>query len=360
MSTLSFGMEGPRPIISDSTESIMKSGAEAIRDALTHAMELDESVIIVGEGVTDAGAIFGTTRGLLERFGAERVIESPLSENAMTGVCLGAAIAGLRPVMIHQRIDFLLLAADQIINHAAKWRYMHAGKIQVPLVIRAIVGKGWGQAAQHSQSLQAVFAHIPGLRVVMPSSGSDAKGLLLEAIAGNDPVLFIETREFHNQKDIVPSGEFRIPFGCARKLRTGTQGTLIGIGAMSPLLKAVAESLAEEIDLEVIDVRSVSPLDKNSLIESVNRTRRALVADTGHLSFGVSAEISALLHENCFERLNEPVIRIALPDVPTPCSYALEKIYYPTADSIKETVRRRWLYAHAEINLERQRSRHLP
>lgn len=336
-----FGMEGP---ISDAR--LAPAGeeeityAQALRDGLHEAMLASDSVFVVGEGVNDSGRIFGTTASLLETFGSRRVIESPLSENGMTGICVGAALAGLRPVMIHQRIDFALLAADQIINHAAKWAYMYDGKVSVPFVIRCIVGKGWGQAAQHSQSLHALFAHIPGLKVVMPATPEDAKGMLMSSIADNNPVLFIESRSLHATKGKVAKGALYTPLHQAKVRRTGRDCTLIGVSYQVPMLLDLAESMKGHLDCEVIDLRSVSPLDNATIMASCLKTKKAAIVDIGHRSFGIGAEVSARIHEHCFGALEQPVLRIGLPHVPTPCGPSLERAFYPDLDSVREQVLR--------------------
>lgn len=199
---------------------------EALREGLYQAMAADPRVIVIGEGVPDPKAIFNTTAGLQEKFGRHRVYDMPLAENGLTGVCIGAALSGIRPVMIHQRIDFALLAMDQLVNNAAKWHYMFDGKATVPIVIRMIVGRGWGQGPQHSQSLQAMFAHVPGLKVVMPTTAHDAKGMLVSAIEDDNPVLFIEHRWLHHVKDDVPENLYRVPIGKARVLHEGTAVTV--------------------------------------------------------------------------------------------------------------------------------------
>lgn len=333
-----FGMDG-EILASRQTVAKKMSYGEALCDATTIAMRRSKDVIILGEGITDSGAVFGSTAGLLAEFGPKRVIETPLSEAAMTGICTGAALAGLRPILVHQRIDFTLLGMDQLVNHAAKWSYMYAGKLRVPFVMRCIVGKGWGQAAQHSQSLQALFAHIPGLKVVMPATPRDAKGLLLASLEDNNPVVFIEARPLYNLSEEVPSEYFREELGRAIVRRPGRDISVIGVSHLMPEILQAAELLRGEVDMEVIDLRSVSPLDTASLVASVQKTGHALVVDTAWKSFGISAEISARLHEQCFGVLKKPVQRLALPDVSTPCSPALEKAYYPNSMQICTQVR---------------------
>lgn len=330
----SFGMDGhTQP--PEATEKV--TFARAVRDATAEAMRRRPEILVFGEGITDSGAVFGSTAGLLEEFGPRRVVETPLSENAITGICTGAALAGLRPILVHQRIDFSLLGMDQLVNHAAKWSYMYDGRLRVPFVLRCIVGKGWGQAAQHSQSLQAMFAHVPGIKVVMPASPADAAGLLLGALEESCPVVFIEGRPLYSLQESFSSETARL--GEAKVVRPGNDLTVIGCSWLMPEILKAAEILSPQISTEVIDLRSVSPLDRATLVESVNRTRSALVVDTAHRSFGISAEISAILHESCFGRLRKPVARLALPDVPTPCSPYLEKVFYPEATLIATRIR---------------------
>jgi pyruvate/2-oxoglutarate/acetoin dehydrogenase E1 component len=308
---------------------------EAIREALWQALERDDRVFLIGEGIDDPGGVFGTTAGLRDRFGPERVMDSPIAENGMTGVSIGAAITGMRPVFIHMRVDFLPICMDQIINHAAKWSYMTGGKVKVPLTIRAVIGRGWGSAAQHSQSLQAVFAHIPGLKVVMPASPYDAKGLLLGSIAGDSPTIVIEHRWLYEQKEAVPEEPYVIHAGKGTVRREGTDVTIVATSYMVyEALRAAAELQREGISAEVIDLRSVQPVDEGLIIGSLRRTGRLIVADTGWKACGVAAEVAAVVAEKAYECLKAPVRRICLPAAPTPASSALEKAYYPGLEDI--------------------------
>lgn len=306
--------------------------AAAIREALEQALLEDERVIVIGEGVPDPKGIFGTTIGLQQRFGKARVFDSPLSENGMTGICIGAAISGMRPVMIHQRIDFALLAMDQIVNNAAKWRYMFAGQVNVPLVIRVIIGRGWGPGPQHAQSLQALFAHIPGLKVVMPTSGYDAKGMLLAAIRDDNPVIFIEHRWLQGIVDHVPEGAYTVPLDQALVCRRGKDVTLVAFSYMVIESLLAAEVLADfGIDIEVIDARAVRPLDMTTIIASVQRTGSLVVADTAWKTGGIAGEVVAAVTESAFSALKRPPLRVALPDLPVPTSPHLTRNYYPDA-----------------------------
>jgi pyruvate dehydrogenase E1 component beta subunit len=303
---------------------------EALKEALVQAMQADERVFIIGEGVDDIAGSFGTTLGLHEMFGRGRVIDTALAENGITGVAAGAAMAGMRPVMVHLRMDFLPLAMDQIINHAAKWYYMFGGRVNVPLTIRAIIGGGWGSAAQHSQSLQALFMHIPGLKVVMPSTPYDAKGLLLAAIADGNPVICIEHRWLYDRTGPVPREMYTIPIGQGDIVREGRDATVVATSYMAFQAALAAASLEKEgIDIEVIDPRSLKPLNETLILASVRKTGRLVTADTGWRTGGAGAEIAARVIEHAPVCLKAPIRRVSCPDTPTPASAALEKVFYP-------------------------------
>lgn len=305
---------------------------EAIREALRQALEADPAVFLMGEGIDDPGGVFGTTVGLKEEFGPDRILDIPVAENGMTGVAIGAAIAGMRPVFIHMRADFLPMAMDQIVNHAAKWSYMTGGKVKVPLTIRAVIGRGWGSAAQHSQSLQALFAHVPGLRVLMPASPHDAKGLILGSIAGNSPVLIIEHRWLYDQSEGVPEGMYIISPGRGMVRKAGNDISLIAASYMVyESMKAAEELQKAGISAEVIDLRSVQPLDEMLICDSARKTGRVIVADTGWRVCGIAAEVSAVIAERVCRDLKAPVRRICLPWSPTPASAVLERSYYPSS-----------------------------
>lgn len=307
---------------------------EAIAEALVQIMEKDKSVFIMGEGVDDITGIFGTTLPASQKF-PNRVMDMPLSEALITGAGTGAALVGMKPVMVHARNDFLYLTLDQIANHAAIWSEMHGGGINIPWVIRSIIGRGWGNAAQHSQSLQAIFAHIPGIKVVMPSTPYAAKGLLIASINDPSPVMFLEHRSLFEIEGPVPEEYYSLPLGQAAVLKTGKDLTMVAISFMSQeALKAGFILEQNGINAEVIDVSSLKPLDENTIFKSVKKTGRVIVLDTAWKSFGASAELSARISENLFCFLKAPVKRIALPDSPTPCSYALEKSYYPGVNEI--------------------------
>lgn len=312
---------------------------EAIAEALVQAMEKDPSVFMMGEGVDDVKGIFGTTKPAFQRFGQGRVFDTPLSEDMMTGAGLGAALVGMKPVMVHARNDFLMLAMNQIVNHIAKLSYIHQGKAKLSLVIRALIGRGWGQAGQHSQSLQALFAHIPGLKVVMPSTPDSAKGLLLASIFDGAPVIFLEHRSLFNEAGNVPEEFYTLPIGKGVVRRSGKDITLVAVSYMLFEAMKAASILAKEgIDVEVIDPLSLKPLDEDLILNSVKKTGRLVIADTGWKSFGVGAEIAALAVEKEFASLKAPVKRIGLPDAPTPCAEVLEKYYYPNSQDIIRTI----------------------
>ncbi len=309
--------------------------ANAINDALIEAMTIDPTVICYGLGVPDPKGVFGTTVGLQEKFGAERVFDMPTAENAMTGIGIGAALYGLRPVITHQRLDFALLSMDQLVNNAAKWRFMFGGKRGVPLTVRMILGRGWGQGPTHSQNLQAWFAHVPGLKVVMPTTAEDAKGLLLSSIFDPDPVVFLEHRWLHNLKGDVPAGDYRIPIGKARQLRNGKDLTVVSMSYMTiEAIHALDYLELTGITCDLIDLRSVGPIDWNAIKASVNKTNRVLVLDTGNLTGSVSAEIVARVAQECWGSLSAPPERLAMPDYPEATSPALTEHYHVRAEHI--------------------------
>lgn len=313
---------------------------EALREAQDQALERDSRVFLIGEGIDDPGGVFGTTSGLVQKYGRGRIMDMPLAENGLTGIAAGAAMTGMRPVLIHMRVDFLPMAMDQIINHVAKWSYMTGGAVKVPLTMRAIIGRGWGSAAQHSQSLQALFAHIPGLQVVMPASPYDAKGLLLGCIASGIPSLVIEHRWLYDRKERVPESPYLIPAGSGVVRRPGKDITLAGVSHMVYELLLAAEDLAKEgINAEVIDLRSVRPIDEQLIVSSVRKTGRLLVADTGWKRCGISAEVAAIVAEQAYDALRSPVRRVTIADAPTPASPVLESVYYPTNADIKNTIK---------------------
>ena len=310
------------------------------RDALSlaqaDAMKADPSVFVFGLDVPDFKRIFGSTKGLVEDFGPERCFGTPLSEDAMTGVALGAAISGMRPVHVHIRVDFLLLAMNQIANMVSTMRYMSGGKLKVPLVIRAVVGRGWGQGAQHSKTLHNFFAHIPGLKVVMPSSPQDAYSLLKASIADDNPVVFIEHRWMYDVAGPVET-DMVDELGKAKVLRKGTDVTIVTTTWMSVEALHAAKILESQgVSVEVVDVRSIAPLDTATIVNSVKKTGHCIVADYDWVFSGFSAEIMSQVSYHCFGDLKLPVERIGFAHVPCPTTRPLENAFYPGAEQIVE------------------------
>ncbi|MBI3955594.1 alpha-ketoacid dehydrogenase subunit beta [Candidatus Gottesmanbacteria bacterium] len=304
--------------------------ASAIREATEQLMIKDKRVFVIGEGVSDPKGIFGTTLGLSERFGRQRVIESAVAESSTAGICIGASLLGLRPILTHQRVDFSLLSFDQLVNNAAKWYYMFGSKAPVPLVIRMIIGRGWGQGSQHSQSLQAIFAHIPGLKVIMPVTPYDVKGLLISAVFNDNPVIFIEHRWLYNLKGYVPEGIYKTPLGKGKIMVKGDSLTVVAVSYTTvESLKAISILKRQGLSIELIDLRSIKPWDEKLIIDSVKKTGRLLVIDTGHISFGIGGEIVSKVTRSAFSFLKQAPEIIALPDVPTPTSYRTAQNYYP-------------------------------
>ena len=309
-----------------------KNFATAINDALHQAMANDSSVICYGLGVTDPRAVFGTTANLEKRFGSERVFDMPTSENAMTGIAIGAALNGIKTVMTHQRIDFFLLAMDQLVNGAAKWHYMFGGQSPIPITIRLIIGRGWGQGPTHSQNLHAWFAHIPGLKVVMPTTPEDAKGLLLASIFDPNPVIFLEHRWLHNAVGEVPDGDIRVPLGRAKIAKPGTDLTLVAMSYMTVEALHAANYLEQQgVSCEVIDLRTIKPLDWQTVMDSVTKTGRLLALDSGFTTGSVAGEIIARVAMEKFHDLKSAPARLAMPDVPEPTSPALTEGFYVRA-----------------------------
>lgn len=319
--------------------------SEAIREGLRQALELDHSVFVMGQGVDDPSGMFGATLGLHREFGSERVFDTPLSETALTGVAIGAALGGMKPVYFHNRPDFLTLAMDQLVNHASKWYFMFGGAVSVPLVVWACIGRGWGSAAQHSQALQALFAHIPGLKVLMPSTCFDAKGLMLAAIKDENPVIIIEHRFNFRQIGLVPKKPYTVPIGKGAIRRSGKDVTVIGVSHLATDAYFAAEELcAKGVDVEVIDLRTLKPFDEELVLASVCKTGRAVIADTGWKTYGVTAELAAFVSEKAFGSLKAPVERVACPDLPTPAGYTLEDAYYVGKEDIKRAIQKTLRY----------------
>lgn len=312
---------------------------QAINEATDLCMAKDPRVHIMGLGVPDPKGIFGTTAGLAPKYGDLRVMDLPTSENGMTGIAIGAALVGMRPILTHHRLDFALLTMEQIVNQAAKWHYMFGGQTRVPLVIRMLVGRGWGQGPQHSQSLQAWFAHVPGLKVVMPTTPYDAKGLLISSIEDDSPVVFIEHRWLYNISGHVPEGVYRVPLGRGRVVREGQDVTIASLSYMTLESVRAAEMLAKRgVSAEVIDIRTLRPWDEELVLASVRKTGRLLVADTGWKAVGFGAEVLARVAEEALDALKTAPRRVGLPDCPTPTTPALANQFYPRAVHIVDAV----------------------
>ena len=314
---------------------------EAVRDATIQAMESDPTVFLIGVGIIDPRAVWGTLAGALETFGPDRVVEGPLSENALTGICVGAATMGMRPLQVHHRMDFVMLTMDQLFNHAAKWRAMFGRQQTVPMVVRAVVGRGWGNGPQHTQSHHAVFAHVPGLKVVVPSNPRDAKGLLIAAIEDDDPVIYIEHRWLHEDEATVPAEYFGTPIGRAAVLRSGADVTLVAVGPMVPESLKAAEALEQAgVSAEIVDLRTLRPLDSDTVLQSVAKTGRLVVADSDWGPCGVAAEVIARVSEDAFDSLKSRPLRVTWPDSSVPSSQAIEAQFYPGAKEIQTAAMR--------------------
>jgi pyruvate dehydrogenase E1 component beta subunit len=309
--------------------------AQAIREAHAQLLSSDPRVFVAGQGLWSPWYAGGSLDNLDREFGRERVLDSPVSENAVTGMCVGAALAGMRPIVFHPRMDFMLLAVDPIVNQAANWSYIFAGRVSVPIVIRAVINRGGEQGAQHSQALHAMFMHVPGLKVVMPATPADAKGLLVAAIEDPNPVLYIDDRWLYSNTGNVPPELYSTPIGKAAVRRHASRDrnstvTLVGISYMAQMAGEAAALLAEQgVDAEVIDLRSLKPWDHECVLDSVRKTGRAVVCDPGWRTAGASAEIAATIAAETFHYLQAPVERVTLPDVPAPVASTEERVYYP-------------------------------
>ena len=314
--------------------------SQAINEALAEEMRRDPTVFLIGEDVAEAGTPFKVLKGLVDEFGAERVIDSPISEAGITGLAVGAAMTGMRPVVDIMFGDFLTLSLDQIANQAAKVHYMSGGKLKVPLVIRTTLGATRRSAAQHSQSLHAWVSHVPGLKVAIPSTPYDAKGLLKSAIRDDNPVVFFEDKMMYQAKGVVPKAEYTLPFGVADVKRSGEDITLVATSSMVDVALEAAKLLEQDgISAEVVDPRTSVPLDKQTLIESAKKTSRVIVIDEGYERYGVTAELASVIAEGAFYHLDAPVRRMGAMDVPVPFSPALEDLTVPNPDSVAQTAR---------------------
>lgn len=311
---------------------------EALREALAERMEADPKVLLIGEDIGLYGGAFGVSRGLVDRFAAQ-MIETPISENGFVGVALGAAMGGYRPVVEIMFSDFVTLAMDQIVNHAAKINYMYAGQLKAPLVVRLPAGGGRGYGASHSQSLEAWFAHVPGLAVVCPSNAADAKGLMHAALDEDSPVIFVENKLLYDAKGVVPEESYRVPIGKARIAREGSDLTIAAYGRMVPLALDAADRLAElGMDAEVLDLRTLRPIDADAIAESVGRTGRLAVLSEAAPHVGIAAEVAAIAAERCWDCMTAPVLRLSALDTPIPSSTRLESHVFPTVDGVVEAI----------------------
>jgi acetoin:2,6-dichlorophenolindophenol oxidoreductase subunit beta len=314
--------------------------SKAVNEAISEEMRRDPTVFVMGEDVAEAGTPFKVLSGLVEEFGRERVVDTPISEPGFMGIAVGAALTGLRPIVDLMFGDFLFLVMDQLCNQAAKMHYMSGGKLNVPLVLRTNLGATRRSAAQHSQSLHALVAHIPGIKLAMPSSAYEAKGLMKTAIRDNNPVVIFEDKLMYQEKAQVPEEEYLIPFGTAGVLREGSDVTLIATSSMVQVASKAADILAaERISAEVIDPRTLVPLDENGLLKSAQKTSRVIIVDEGHQSFGVTAELASRINEKAFYHLDAPVQRMGAMDVPVPFSPMLEDLTVPTPDRVAARAR---------------------
>ncbi|MDC6472052.1 thiamine pyrophosphate-dependent enzyme [Luminiphilus sp.] len=327
-----------QPALEPKPTTRMITFAEALNEAQAYALENIEGTYLMGLGAPDPKGIFGSTLGLQEKFGEQTVFDVPISENALTGVALGSAATGRRPILTHQRVDFALVSIDQIVNQAAKWHYMFGGEMCAPMVIRMIIGRGWGQGPQHSQALHAWFAHIPGLKVVLPTTAHDAKGMMIAAVKDANPVIFLEHRWLYNLKDVSPETGYVVPLDKAAIRREGRDVTLIGVSYMTLECLRAADLLADRgISAEVIDLRSARPIDYDTLIDSAQKTGLVLIADHATLVGSIASELASSLGEKLFNSLQKAPIRIGLPDYPAPTSHQLAEGYYPLASTIADS-----------------------
>jgi pyruvate dehydrogenase E1 component beta subunit len=312
--------------------------SEALHEAIEQEMARDKSVFIMGQGIDDCKGMFGTTTGLIDKFGPDRIFDTPLAEEGMTGIAIGAAMAGMRPIHTHIRMDFMLLAMNQLINIAAKSHYMYGGSVSIPMVIRSVIGRSWGQGSQHSQGLHSLFMHIPGLRVVAPTTPYDAKGALIASIRENNPVIFVEHRMLYSLKGHVPQDSYSVPLGKSRILSKGDDVTIVGIShAVVECMRAKACLDEAGISAEVIDPIWLSPLDIDTIADSVERTGILIVVDSGWTTAGASSEIVAAVGERLQDKTHFKFKRMGFAPVPCPTTKNLERLFYPDAAEISST-----------------------
>ena len=326
---------------------------DAIREAQIQEMESDPKVFVYGIDVDDHKGIYGTTTGLAERFGASRCFATPLAEDSLLGFGIGAAINGFRPINVHIRADFMLLAMNQLVNMASSFYYGSGGVLNVPLVVRVIIGRGWGQGFQHAKTMHSIFAHIPGLKVVMPTTSYDAKGLLISAIRDNNPVIFMEHRWLYYQEGEVPESSYVEPLGKAKILREGSDVTIVAVSWMNVEAREAARVLAKRnISVEIVDPRTIAPLDIDTIAASVSKTGHCIVADYDWMPYGFGAEVAALVSEKCFGQLKSPVERLGFAHTPCPTTRPLENVFYPTAIDIIRVIERKLGLAQSDLSQE--------
>ena len=331
------------------------SYCEALNQAIIQEMERDPSVFVYGIGVPDHKKIFGSTAGIVEKFGEQRCFDTPIAEDTMTGIGIGAAINGMRPIHIHIRVDFLLLAMNQLVNMASVLSYGSGGKLQVPLVIRAVIGRGWGQGFQHSKSMHATFAHIPGLKVIAPTTPRDAKGMLAAAIRDNNPVIVLEHRWLYWQEEEVEQEPFIIELGKGNILREGDDLTIIATSWMNVEAVQAAEIIKKihDINVEVVDPRCFYPLDTDLLVNSVLKTGHCIVADNDWLHCGFSAELAATIYESCFQKIKSKITRIGFPHTPCPTARHLENAFYPNTEALVRAVEEQLHLPKSDLSSEK-------
>ncbi|MBL8048987.1 MAG: alpha-ketoacid dehydrogenase subunit beta [Chthonomonas sp.] len=312
----------------------------AINEGFHQSMERDERVFVLGQGVLNPWYVGETARGLDTKYAPSgRVIDPPVSENGMNGVVIGAALAGMRPITIHPRLDFLLMGFEQVVNEASNWSYVFGGQQACPVVIRGIINRGGEQGAQHSQAIHAMFNHVPGLKVVMPATPYDAKGLLCAAVEDDNPVIYIDDRWLYSEEGNVPTEYYKTPLGKANTLKTGTDVTIVAVSYMVKLAQEASMVLAQQgINVEIVDPRTISPLDEDHIFSSVRKTGHVVVCDSGWYTGGVAGDIAARIVEKAFHALKAPILRVTLPDCPAPSATSEEKAYYPTAQHIVDKV----------------------
>lgn len=327
---------------------------EAVNEAIIQEMDRDERVFVYGLDVADHKQIFGTTAGILKKFGSKRCFSTPLSEDSLMGFGIGAAATGLRPIYIHIRVEFLLLALNQLINIGSSLRYGSNGKISTPLVIIAVIGRGWGQGFQHSKSLQSLFAHIPGLKVIMPSTPYDAKGMMTSAIQDNNIVVCLLHRWLYWIEGAVPEMPYTTPIGQSRILRGGSDITIVATSWMNVEANDAANILEKRgISVEIVDPRTLSPLDDQTIVNSVNKTGHCIIADYDWVPCGLSAEIAAIVSNKCFGQLKQPVSRIGFAWTPCPTTRPLENEFYPNAKTIIREVEKMLNFSETDLSNEK-------